>query len=359
MGGGLSKGIKIELSHEYEDIISIENLLFAWDEFVCGKKKKRDVQEFSLQLMDNILTLHEDLRNDSYRHGDYHHFRIADPKPRDIHKASVRDRLVHHTIHRILYPFFDRTFISDSYSCRVNKGTHRALNRFRAFSYIVSKNHTKTCWVLKCDIRKFFASIDHAVLIEILKSYIPDIRIIALLQDIIGSFSSNRSHPEQSEGSHEILPAPTAVGADQNDDKIGLPLGNLTSQLFCNIYMNQFDQFVKHKLKTKHYIRYADDFVILSEHRSYLLELLPHITQFLKERLYLTLHPKKVSISIIASGIDFLGWIHFPDHRVLRTTTKKRMIRRIEEHPTKGTLMSYRGLLTHGNTKKISQAIKL
>ena len=117
-------------------------------------------------------------------------FNISDPKPRNIHKASVRDRLVHHAIYRILYPFFDRTFINDSYSCRLNKGTHKALNRFRDFGRKVSQNNTKTCWILKGDIKKCFASIDHQVLLDILVQSIPDKDILWLLREIIESFSS-------------------------------------------------------------------------------------------------------------------------------------------------------------------------
>ncbi|MBU2028767.1 reverse transcriptase/maturase family protein, partial [Patescibacteria group bacterium] len=226
--------MKIQLSHKFEDIISLENLLEAWKEFVCGKRNRKDVQEFSLRLMDNIFSLHSDLSNHTYKHGGYQAFKINDPKPRDIHKAIVRDRLLHQAIYRILYPFFDKTFIADSYSCRNNKGAHKAINKFHSYFYKVSQNNTRTCWVLKCDIRKFFANIDHDILISILKEYIPDKNIIKLLENVIGSFSSEQY------------------------EKIGLPLGNLTSQLFVNIYMNKFDQFVKHKLKTKFYIRYAD-----------------------------------------------------------------------------------------------------
>ncbi len=229
------------LVHNYEDLISIDNLLSAWQEFLKGKRNKKDVQLFSFHLMDNILSLHYDLKNNTYNHGGYECFKINDPKPRIIHKALVRDRLLHHAVYRILYPFFDKTFISDSFSCRNSKGTHKAINRFREFSCIVSKDNTITCWVLKCDIRKFFHSIDLNVLIDILKQRIPDKNIINLLSEIIFSFKPN-----------------------------GLPLGNLTSQLFSNVYMNEFDQFVKHKLKVKYYIRYADDFVILSENKNYL-----------------------------------------------------------------------------------------
>ena len=119
------------MSHVYEHIISPENLLEAWKEFLNGKRGRKDVQEFQLRLMDNILSLHTDLKNKTYLHGPYHAFNISDPKPRNIHKASVRDRLLHHAIYRVLYPYFDKKFISDSYSCRLNKGTHRAMERFQ------------------------------------------------------------------------------------------------------------------------------------------------------------------------------------------------------------------------------------
>ncbi len=288
--------MKRQLIHQFEQIISVDNILLAWKEFVLGKRNKADVQEFSLHLMDNILQLHDDLANGSYQHGPYEQFNIADPKPRLIHKASVRDRLLHHAVYRILYPFFDRTFIADSYSCRNEKGTHKAIEQFIRMSDQVSHNNRRTAWVLKCDVRKFFASIDQQKLLEILRQYIPDQRIIALLQNIIESFSISPGR--------------------------GLPLGNLTSQLLVNVYMNEFDQFVKHRLKVKNYIRYADDFVLLSEDHHQLESLLPRIRRFLERDLQLSLHPNKVSITSLSSGIDFLGWVHFPRHHVLRTATK-------------------------------------
>ena len=139
---------------------------------------------------------------------------------------------------------------------------------------------------------------------------------------------------------------------------VGVPLGNLTSQLFVNVYMNEFDQFVKHTLKAKYYIRYADDFVVLSEDRDHLEKLIPQIERFLWERLQLKLHPDKMYIKTIASGVDFLGWVHFPDHRVLRTATKRRMLARMAEHPAPETIASYRGLLRHGNAKKLQEFLR-
>lgn len=318
--------------HSYEDIISVENLLEAWKEFVAGKRSRKDVQVFEYAFMDNILELHNDLKSGVYKHGQYYAFKLSDPKPRDIHKAEVRDRLVHHALYRYLYPFFDRTWIADSYSCRDQKGTHKAMNRFRAFSHKVSRNNTKTCWVLKCDIRKFFASIDQKILLHVVCAYVPDLRTQNLIIGIVESFNS------------------TGPGK-------GLPLGNLTSQLLVNVYMNEFDQFAKHMLKATHYIRYADDFVILSRNKKWLEELLPRISVFLENRLALTLHPKKVSIGTVAAGVDFLGWIHFTDHRVLRTSTKNRMFRNLRESRTDPRQQSYRGLLSHGNAKKLSTQV--
>jgi RNA-directed DNA polymerase len=333
-GGSIHGQARIQLTDSYYDIISTENLLEAWSEFVVGKRKRLDVQDFERRLMDNILSLQEDLRDKSYRHSLYKAFKITDPKPRDIHKASVRDRLLHHAIYRKLYPLFERTFIADSYSCRDNKGVHKALERFTRFARIVSRNHTRTAWVLKCDIRKFFASIDHSVLKAIVARYIPDEDILWLLAVIIDSFSSREAG-------------------------VGLPLGNLTSQLLVNIYMNEFDQFAKHQLKTKHYIRYADDFVIFSEDREWLVSLRPRIEVFLQERLRLVLHPNKVSIATAASGIDFLGWVHFPDHTILRTTTKHRMFSKLGANPDKAEVRnSYLGLLKHGNTKKLKSLVE-
>jgi len=291
------------------------------------------VQEFERYLTTNTLALHSELVACTYRHGGYHHFKISDPKPRDIHKASVRDRLLHHAFYRKLYPLFDRTFIADSYSCRLGKGTHEAMNRFRAFARTVSKNNTRTCWVLKCDIRKFFASIDQTTLLSILRERIEDADILSLIENIVRSFHS------------------TALGK-------GLPLGNLTSQLLVNIYMNEFDQFVKHNLKAKYYIRYADDFVLLSSDKDRLQKTLRYMIVFLRERLKLEMHPDKVFTKTLASGVDFLGWVHFPDHRVLRTATKKRMFRRLEKAGEKPeTLASYQGMLSHGNAQKLQKIV--
>lgn len=329
-GGGLEK----RSCHIYNSIISVDNLLSAWREFLKNKRRRRDIERFSLYLTDNILSLHRELSDKTYRHGSYRAFRINDPKPRDIHKANVRDRLLHHAIYRILYPYFDTKFVFDSYSCRLAKGTHRAINRFREYARKVSRNHARTAWVLKCDIRKFFANIDHSILEDILRLRIKDEEVIRLLGEVVGSF-----HTKDVPG-------------------VGLPLGNLTSQLLVNIYMNEFDHFVKRELKVIYYIRYADDFVILHENKEYLEKLLLKIATYLSTRLRLSLHPDKVSIQTIASGVDFLGWVHFPHHRVPRTSTKRRMFRNLEQKQVEATVASYLGLLSHGNTYSLAKTVK-
>jgi len=221
------------ISHRYIEIIKIENLLVVWDRFLRGKRHKKDVIVFQAKLSENLADLHYSLANYSYTHGTYSAFNVSDPKPRNIHKATVRNRVLHHLIYKELYPYFEARFVYDSYSCRVNKGVHRALDRFNYFAGKVSKNYSRTCYVLKGDVKKFFASIDHGVLIKILKRHIEDQNLLWLINQVVSSFYADQS-------------------------RVGLPLGNLTSQLLVNIYMHEFDMFVKQELKAKYYIRSAD-----------------------------------------------------------------------------------------------------
>src|SRR3990167_9623727 len=312
-GGGVQGNICKYIFHMYVSIISLENMLDACKEFPCGKRSRGDVLRFEQHLMHNLIRLHSDLKQKTYKHGGYKTRKISDPKPRVLHIAPVRDRFLHHAVHRVLYPFFNKKFQCDSFSSRREKGIHKAMNRFQKFVRIVGKNNTKQCWVLKCDIRKFFANIDHNILISILQKHITDTDTLWLCERIIRSFNPIEGK--------------------------GLPLGNLTSQLFANVYMNEFDQFVKHVLKEKYYIRYADYFLFLSRERGELENIIPIIQKFLSEKLKLSLHEDKLFIKTIGSGVDFLGWVHFPDHRVLRTTTKRRMLK-------------------HGNAEKLKNKIK-
>lgn len=327
----------------FEKITSLENLFSAWNEFRLGKESKLDVQEFGLDLEDNIFQLHDDLRNNSYRHSSYKSFYLHDPKLRHIFKARVRDRILHHAIVKIIGPIFEKSFIFDSYSSRKNKGTHKAISRFRYFAQKLSRNNSRTIWILKCDIRKFFDSINHDIIIYQIRNKVKDEKAVELMAHIVNSLSTS--------------------------NKGGIPLGNLTSQLFSNIYLDILDQFIKGQLRVKYYIRYNDDFLILDEDREFLESLILIISNFLKEELNLDLHPQKIVIKNWNQGIDFLGYVSFPYHTVLRTKTKRRILKKIERNYRQlktnplyqksfnRSLQSYLGILKHCRGQGIRNSI--
>lgn len=313
----------------YKQIISLENLFLAWDGFRHGKSGKPDVMRFERHLEENIFALRRDLKSGRYRHGSYRAFYIQDPKQRLIHKATARDRVLHHAVFSILNPIFEPTFIANSFSCRVGKGTHRGVRTLAKILRQVSQNHTVSCFALKCDIHKFFASVDHEILLTILTRRIKDQHTIELLKSIIYSFNGG-----------------SQIGK-------GLPIGNLTSQLFANIYMNEFDQFVKHELRIKYYVRYTDDFIIADKNAIYLEILLPEIQSFLHKGLSLKLHLIKITIRKYNSGIDFLGYVIFPHHILLRTKTKNRMLKRANQ----ANLASYLGICSHTDSYKLKRIL--
>ena len=201
------------------DVISLPNLFCAWRKFRQGKSSKEEVATFELCLEENLFNLHSLLASDSWKPDPYIRFCVSDPKPRIIHKASVRDRVLYQALYQSLYQILDREFIHDSYASRSGKGTHRGVIRFRTFSRKITSNHTRNAFVLKCDIRKFFDCIDHKVLLSLIAKRISDEKLLALIVTIVRSF--------------------------QTEQRKGLPLGNVTSQLFANIYLNELDQFNK------------------------------------------------------------------------------------------------------------------
>ena len=215
------------------------------------------------------------------------------------------------------------SFIFDSYSCRVEKGTHSAVNRLDHFTHLASGNNWKNIFALKLDIRKFFDSVDHAILLKLIEQKVSDPGTLWLIKLILDSFSA------------------------------GLPLGNVTSQLFANIYLNELDQFVKHELKIKYYLRYCDDFVALFTTQQDLQKYLTAVKEFLQQELKLTLHPNKIIIRTYRQGIDFLGYVTRPYCRTLRTKTEKRMVKYVSEE----NLASYLGVLRHCDGYMIQQKL--
>lgn len=321
----------------------MENLLGGWREFRRGKTSKEDVQKFAFHLEDNLFDLHERLVNKEWKADPYIAFYIRDPKLRHIHKATVRDRVFNQSVFRILYPIFDPTFIHHSYSCRVKKGTHKGFAGMESSIRKVTQNHTKVAYMLKCDIKKFFANISHEILLSLIEKKVKDEGVMNIIRDIIGSFE-------------------TSPGK-------GLPLGNVTSQLFANVYLNELDQFVKHMLKEKHYFRYCDDFIILNRDKERLLSHMPKLDEFLKKNLGASLHPQKIVLRKVRQGADFLGYVARPHHRVLRPSTRRRVLRKvggissaykrdlISEEKFTSTLHSYYGILSHCKGHKIYKEV--
>ncbi len=315
-------------------------MFLAWQEFKKGKRNKTDIQQFEFNLENNVFQLHQELKNRTYQHSHYTAFNVCDPKLRRIHKAVVRDRVLHHAIFRILYLIFDKNLIFDSYFCRVDKGTHRAVDQLEKFCGKASKNNSRNIFALKCDIKKFFDSVDQEILLALIKRKIQDENAISIIEKIIRSFPK------------------------------GIPLGNVTSQLFANIYLNELDQFIKHGLRIKYYLRYCDDFIILSDSENYLRGLILEINNFLQNKLKLNLHPDKIIIRKHRRGIDFLGYVIFPHYRVLRTKTKRRIFKKmqkrkqelennsISEESFNQSLQSYLGILKHCDGWKIKKKIK-
>ncbi len=312
-----------------DDIISIKALSGAWKKFSRGKKSRKDVAGYQKNLSRNLRVLHEQLASGCYRHEAYQKFIIHDPKQRQIHKATVQDRIVHQAIVTAIEPLFEKRFVHDSYSCRVGKGTHAGVTRLRSFLRKASCNNTKKVYVLKCDVRKFFASIDHEMLLNLIARRIQNEEILELIRTIILSHGSETGK--------------------------GIPLGNITSQLFANIYLHELDWHIKQVLRIKYYVRYCDDFVIVSSNKDYLIALIEHIRRFLKDELLLDLHPNKVSIRCWNQGVDFLGYVLQPKSTILRTKTRRRMLAKINCE----NVDSYLGLCSHANAFRLSQLVRM
>lgn len=331
----------------YTELITLENLFSAWDEFKKGKQNKIDVMQFERYLEDNLFALHDELSKKTYEHQPYHTFHVYDPKFRIINKAVVRDRVVHHLLYTFLEPIYQPRFIHHSYSSQKEKGIHCALEDIVASTRKASKNYTHTLWSLKMDIKKFFASFDQEALLNLLKQRVTDLDIVWLLEKIIHSYSTS----------------PNQIGK-------GVPIGNVTSQIFANIYLSELDYFVKFNLRVKYYFRYADDFLILHEDKNYLESVCKIIQQFVQEKLLLTVHPNKIIFRKLTQGIDFVGYIILPHYQVLRTKTKQRVFKkmwqrieaynqgRVGESTLFQSLQSYLGVFKHCSAHELTERLK-
>ena len=296
----------------FGELCCFENLYRASRKARRSKRNRKDVEQFEFHLEKNLLELSETLRNMTYRPGPFRSFTISDPKPRLISAAPYRDRIVHHALCNLLEPIFERTFIHDSYACRQGKGTHAAVNRYQQFA-------RQNLYVLKCDVRKFFPSIDHQILLSILRRKIKDPGVIWLMSLLIG-------HSNVQEAVSGFFPHDDLF--TQSERRRGIPIGNQTSQFFANVMLNRLDHFIKEELGCCHYVRYADDFVVLGNDTRRLAEIRDAIESFLIG-LRLWLHPQKRVISRVCDGIRFLGFRVWPEYRWLVQPNVLRFRRRL------------------------------
>ena len=300
----------------YTSIYNLSNLFLAWRKARKGKTKRGYVKEFEKDTLGNLLLLHEELKNETYYPKPLKIFILRDPKTRKISKSDFRDRVVHHALINLLEPIFDKTFIYDSCANRKGKGNLFALKRFDKFVRKVSRNGKITFnkfndnnyvagFCLKADIKRYFETINHKILINLIKRKINNYKVICLIEKILNNFKTKI-------------------------DGKGMPLGNLTSQFFANIYLHELDYFVKHILRSKYYIRYVDDFVILNDSKSQLNEWVAKINIFLQNQLNLELHPEKSKIIPLSKGIGFVGFKNFYYFRLLRKRNIMNMERKIK-----------------------------
>ena len=297
-----------EASHAlppYARICALDNLECAHERARRRKTYKPYVIAFEEHLNDNLGNLQADLVTQTYRPQPLKTFILRDPKTRKISKSDFRDRIVHHAICNVIEPIFDATFIHDSYANRKGKGTIKAILRFDAFKRKASRNFTRQCYILKADVKHYFDTVDHATLLRLLARKIDCEPTLLLIKTIL----DNHRTP--------------VLGK-------GMPLGNLTSQFFANVYLNELDQYVKHELKAQYYIRYVDDFVILNHDPSLLQEYKDRINEFLKTHLALELHPDKSSIKQLHQGVGVLGFRIYEHHKLVRKKNLNRFHRRFE-----------------------------
>lgn len=312
----------------YDELFSLNNIFKAWAKFRRGKAGKNDVMNFGLHLEDNLFCLYEELHNGVYKHLSYKYFQIFDNKKRDIYKAEVRDRVVHQIIFDYLLLLFEPEFISDSYASRIDRGQYKAINAFRYFIKLVH-NQYKPCFILKCDVRKYFDSLDQTVLLNLIKEKITCEKTLEIIKEIISSHTASS------------LPGK------------GVPLGNITSQIFANIYLNTLDKYVKKGLRCRFYVRYNDDLIVVSESSLKLEEIRTKIIFFAKEKLFLDIPIEKTSIRKINWGVDFLGFTILPEAVLLRNKTKNKMYANISPK----NAYSYLGILEHCNSYNLKRKI--
>lgn len=293
----------------YSEICTYDNLLKAFKNARKGKTTVDYVIEFEKNVDNNLFQLRNELLFHTYRPKPLKTFILHDPKTRKINKSAFRDRIIHHALCHVIQPIFERAFIFDSYANRKGKGTLKAVERFHFFHRKISKNNTCAAYVLKADIKHYFETVDHVIMLVLIQKKIKDQRVIWLIKTIFSNYSASEREK-------------------------GMPLGNLTSQFFANVYLNELDQFVKHTLKVEYYVRYVDDFVLFHTSWKVLEEYKFKIDAFLREKLTLELHPDKSRIIPLERGTEFLGLKIFYHYKRIKTKNMRKFHRKFHSFYT-------------------------
>ncbi|MFY4727481.1 reverse transcriptase domain-containing protein [Nitrospira sp. BLG_2] len=306
-------------------VASFSNLLEAARLASRGKRFRPNVAAFSLNLEEELQGLQRELVTRTYRPGPYRTFLVREKKPRLISAAPFRDRVMHHALCNVIEPLFDRGFLFDSYACRKGKGTHAAVERASSYA-------RRFRYVLKCDVEKYFPSIDHEILMGLIAERIWDEQVLWLVRTIVQGSNPQPESLHYFPGDGLFTPY---------ERRRGIPIGNQTSQFFANVYLDKLDHYVKEVLRVPGYVRYVDDLLVFDDDKERLHEIRAAIEAF-GERLRLRLHPRKCFVAPASAGVTFLGYRIFPTHRRLdagNVRRFKRRLRRYGEAVAKGRML--------------------
>jgi len=358
------------------EVFSFQSLLKAY--YQCRKRKRKTINaaKFELDFEKGLLKLEQELKNHTYRPGRSICFVITSPKLREVFAADFRDRIIHHLLVDYLEPIWEKKFIHHSYSCRQNKGAHLAIKDLKRFFRKVSCNFSRPVYYLQVDVSAFFMSLKKDILFNFIQRHTKNPDILWLTKQIIFHDPTKNFYYKGNPKLFQLIPAHKSLFKVPNNQ--GLPIGNLTSQFFANIYLNELDQFAKHQLKIKYYLRYVDDLLLLHQNPEQLKIWQGQLNQFLEEKLKLHLHPQKSILQSVYKGINFIGFIVKPNHILIRNRTVKNLKRKLYlfnqkilrldmEHPIRSwtpelcddfkeiyaTINSYYGHLRHANTFKL------
>lgn len=298
---------------------TFEDLLKAYYE--CRKRKRNTYSalKFEVELEKNLLKLYRDLKTGNYKIGRYICFVVTSPKPREVWAANFRDRIVHHLVYNAIKDRFYKRFIKDTYSCIPKRGTLACARKMLKYARAASHNYKVKTYFLKADLSNFFVSIDKKILFKLLTKYVKEKWIVDLLKLIVFHDPRKNVYIKSNDKIFKLLPPHKSLWNNKNSN--GLPIGNLTSQFFSNVYLDVLDQYVKHHLRCKFYCRYVDDFVILSYSSYELACFVKMLSKYLESELKLILNPKKCFINNITKGIDFVGFFIKPHRLLIRKST--------------------------------------